>query len=65
MFALVVIIIGALLSWLIPKIPPAAETHPLQGVEGFEPALPLDPDPELIEGDEAPAPRARAGVIPH
>jgi EmrB/QacA subfamily drug resistance transporter len=48
-FALVVIIIGTGLAWLIPKIPPAAETHPLRGVEGFEPAAPLDPDPELLE----------------
>ncbi len=44
-FALVVIIIGAGLSWLIPKIPPASEEseeHPLVEVEGFEPAVTLD-----------------------
>jgi len=57
-FAIIVIVAGALLSWLIPKIPPAAATdaHPLHGVEGFEPVVPLDPDPELVE-DASPARR--------
>jgi EmrB/QacA subfamily drug resistance transporter len=50
-FAIIVIVAGALLSWLIPKIPPAAaaDAHPLHGVEGFEPVVPLDPDPDLVE----------------
>jgi EmrB/QacA subfamily drug resistance transporter len=57
-FAIIVIVAGALLSWLIPKIPPAvaADAHPLHGVEGFEPVVPLDPDPELVE-DASPARR--------
>jgi len=51
MFAIVVIIVGALLSWLIPNVPPPADPHPLHGVEGFEPVAPLDPDPELVADD--------------
>ena len=44
MFAVVVVAIGALLSFLIPRVPaPAA-----RGANEFEPVEPLDVDPALV-----------------
>jgi EmrB/QacA subfamily drug resistance transporter len=56
-FALVVVVFGALLSFLIPNnrsIPDVERV--LRPVEGFEPFEPLDTDPALLD-DERPAAR--------
>jgi EmrB/QacA subfamily drug resistance transporter len=50
-FAFVVVAIGALVSFLIPRTPAPAEEHPLGTTAAFEPLEPLDVDPALVASD--------------
>jgi hypothetical protein len=47
-FALVVVAIGTVVSFLIPNTPPPGDDRVTRAVEGFEPLEPLDADPALL-----------------
>jgi predicted MFS family arabinose efflux permease len=47
-FAMIVVALGAIVSFLIPRRPLAADERPLGAAEGFEPLEPIDPDPALV-----------------
>jgi EmrB/QacA subfamily drug resistance transporter len=48
MFAFVVVAIGTVVSFLIPKTAPPADDRVTRALEGFEPLEPLDADPALL-----------------
>jgi hypothetical protein len=48
MFAFVVVAIGIVVSFLIPKSAAPPEDRKTRAVEGFEPLEPLDADPALL-----------------
>ena len=47
-FALVVVAIGTIVSFLVPNTPPPPDDRVTRAVEGFEPLEPLDADPALL-----------------
>jgi len=47
-FAFVVVAIGIVVSFLIPKTAPLADDRVTRALEGFEPLEPLDADPALL-----------------
>jgi len=52
-FAAVVVMIGAMVSFLIPRDEPAPVDPAFAAVERFEAFEPLDADPALVEGSDA------------
>jgi EmrB/QacA subfamily drug resistance transporter len=48
-FAIVVVALGALLSFLIPRAPAQPGERSFRSVDVFEPLEPLDPDPALLD----------------
>jgi hypothetical protein len=44
LFAAVVVGIGTIVSFLIPRIPPPARPNPNEDVDAFEAVTPLDPE---------------------
>jgi predicted MFS family arabinose efflux permease len=48
MFALVVVAIGTVVSFLVPATPPPPDDRVTRAIEGFEPMEPLDADPALL-----------------
>jgi hypothetical protein len=54
LFALVVVGLGAVVSFLLPRTPLGADEHPLGATEAFEPLEPLDVDPALVRLEPAP-----------